>query len=85
MSRTEAPGPPPLAGGTAVVPRYEVLAHLCRTRWLDLYDDWSQERECLCVVKAVRPDRGGESPLRERLLQEGRRLQAFTHPHLVRG
>ncbi|MFD8543101.1 serine/threonine-protein kinase [Streptomyces sp. NPDC059649] len=84
MSRTPIPARPPLAAGTAVAPGYEVLAPLCRTGWLDLYDAWSQERECRCVVKVLRPDRRGEQRLRERLLQEGRWLQTFTHPHLVR-
>ncbi|GAB7029088.1 serine/threonine-protein kinase [Streptomyces sp. NPDC021749] len=84
MNRTPAPGKPPLAVGTTVLPGYEVLAHLCRTGWLDLYDAWSQERECRCVVKVLRPDRRDEQTLRERLLQEGRWLQTFTHPHLVR-
>ncbi|MFE1771470.1 serine/threonine-protein kinase [Streptomyces sp. NPDC059008] len=84
MSRGPDPEAPPLAAGTTVAPRYEVLAHLCRTGWLDLYDAWSQERECRCVVKVLRPDRRDERRLRERLLQEGRWLQTFTHPHLVR-
>lgn len=85
MSRGGAPELPPLAAGTTVAPRYEVLAHLCRTGWLDVYDAWSRERECRCVVKVLRPDRRGEQRLREQLLQEGRWLQTFTHPHLVRG
>ncbi|MFE0192445.1 serine/threonine-protein kinase [Streptomyces sp. NPDC058989] len=84
MSRGPDPEASPLAAGTTVAPRYEVLAHLCRTGWLDLYDAWSQERECRCVVKVLRPDRRDERRLRERLLQEGRWLQTFTHPHLVR-
>ncbi|MEE4419160.1 serine/threonine-protein kinase [Streptomyces bugieae] len=84
MSRTPSPEPPPLAAGAYVAPGYEVLAHLCRTGWLDLYDAWSQERECRCVVKVLRPARRGERRLRERLLQEGHWLQTFTHPHLVR-
>ncbi|MFJ9412616.1 serine/threonine-protein kinase [Streptomyces sp. NPDC101227] len=85
MSRAPTSEAPPLAAGTRVAPRYEVLAHLCRTGWLDLYDAWSQERECRCVVKVLRPGRRGERSLRDRLLQEGRWLQTFTHPHLVRG
>ncbi|MFF2807034.1 hypothetical protein ACFVT2_07570 [Streptomyces sp. NPDC058000] len=68
MSRTPAPTPPPPAADTMLAPRYEVLAHLCRTDWLDLYDAWSQERECRCVVKVLRPDRRGEHGLREQLL-----------------
>lgn len=76
---------PPLAPGARPVPGYEVLAHLTRTGWLDVYDAWSEERACRCVVKTVRPDRRGEARLRERLLREGRWLCGFTHPHLVRG
>ncbi|MFF4852220.1 serine/threonine-protein kinase [Streptomyces sp. NPDC001194] len=78
-----APGPP-LAPGTRPAPGYEVLAHLDRTGWLDLYDAWSEERECRCVVKLLRPDRRGEARLTERLVREGRWLRHFTHPHLVR-
>ncbi|MEU2587200.1 serine/threonine-protein kinase [Streptomyces avermitilis] len=75
---------PPLAPGTRPVPGYEVLAHLARTGWLDVYDVWSEERDCRCVIKAVRPDRRDQEQLREQLLREGRWLGAFTHPHLVR-
>ncbi|WP_369183783.1 serine/threonine-protein kinase [Streptomyces sp. Y1] len=75
----------PLPAGTAVAPGYQVLAHLCRTGWLDVYDAWSEERDCRCVVKVLRPDRRRDRKLRERLLREGRWLTEFTHPHLVRG
>ncbi|WP_326846674.1 serine/threonine-protein kinase [Streptomyces kaniharaensis] len=75
----------PIAAGTFVAPGYQVLAHLCRTGWLDLYDAWSEERDCRCVVKVIRPDRLRDRRLRERLLREGRWLTEFTHPHLVRG
>lgn len=84
MNRTDPPPAPPLVPGATPAPRYEVLAHLTRTGWLDLYDAWSQERECRCVVKVLRPDRRRERRLRDRLTQEGRWLQRFTHPHLVR-
>lgn len=57
---------------------------LARTGWLDLYDAWSAERDCRCVVKALRPDRRHEEQMRDRLLREGRWLRTFTHPHLVR-
>ncbi|MFF4834481.1 serine/threonine-protein kinase [Streptomyces sp. NPDC001315] len=75
---------PPLAPGTRPVPGYEVLARLARTGWLDVYDAWSEERDCRCVIKAVRPDLRDREQLRDRLLREGRWLRAFTHPHLVR-
>ncbi|MGF1425404.1 serine/threonine-protein kinase [Kitasatospora sp. LaBMicrA B282] len=84
MSRTKTQQQPPLTAGTLVAPGYPVLAHLCRTGWLDLYDAWSEQRACRCVVKVLRPDRSHDQHLRDRLLQEGHWLQAFTHPHLVR-
>ncbi|GAB3169399.1 serine/threonine-protein kinase [Streptomyces incanus] len=75
---------PPLTPGTRPVPGYEVLAHLARTGWLDVYDVWSEERDCRCVIKAVRPDCRDQEQLRDQLLREGRWLGAFTHPNLVR-
>ncbi|MFI6001383.1 serine/threonine-protein kinase [Streptomyces sp. NPDC051366] len=81
---TTRPAAPPLAPGTAPAPGYEVLAHLARTGWLDLYDAWSEERDCRCVVKVLRPDCRDEPRLDDRLVREGRWLQRFTHPHLVR-
>lgn len=86
VSTTEAPPlAPPLAPGTRPAPGYEVLGHLARTGWLDVYDAWSEERACRCVIKALRPDHRGEEVPAERLLREGRWLGRFTHPHLVRG
>ncbi|MGW2883997.1 serine/threonine-protein kinase [Streptomyces griseoruber] len=82
-----APPPPalaPLPPGTRPVAGYEILAHLTRTGWLDVYDAWSHERDCRCLLKTLRPDRRHEPRLRERLLREGRWLEAFSHPHLVR-
>ncbi|WP_107474113.1 serine/threonine-protein kinase [Streptomyces sp. NRRL S-340] len=76
---------PVLAPGTRPAPGYRVLGHLARTGWLDLYDSWSEERACRCVVKVLRPDRRTEEKAAERLLREGRWLCEFTHPHLVRG
>jgi serine/threonine protein kinase len=74
-----------LSPGARPAPGYEILAHLTRTGWLDVYDAWSRDRDCRCVVKGLRPDRRKERRLHERLLREGRWLQDFTHPHLVRG
>ncbi|MGW1170019.1 serine/threonine-protein kinase [Streptomyces sp. NPDC002550] len=78
-------GPAPLVPGTRPAPGYGILAHLTRTGWLDVYDAWSEERACRCVIKVLRPDRRGEERLGERLLREGRWLREFSHPHLVRG
>ncbi|MEU8920746.1 serine/threonine-protein kinase [Kitasatospora sp. NPDC048545] len=84
-ARPPSPPRPPFPAGESIAPGYQVLAHLCRTGWLDVYDCWSEERDCRCVVKVLRPDRRRERRLRERLLREGRWLTEFTHPHLVRG
>ncbi|WPW28857.1 serine/threonine-protein kinase [Streptomyces atratus] len=84
MNRIITRPAPPLAPGTKPAPGYEVLAHLARTGWLDLYDAWSEERDCRCVVKVLRPDHRHDEQLRDRLLQEGHWLRTFTHPHLVR-
>jgi eukaryotic-like serine/threonine-protein kinase len=74
----------PLAPGEEVAPGYEAIEHLRRGRNLDVYDVWSEERACRCVVKSLRPDRlGREGPTR-RLLEEGRLLCGLTHPHIVR-
>jgi serine/threonine protein kinase len=83
MTGGRRPGPP-LPPGTRPAPGYEILWHLARTGWLDLYDAWSEERACRCVVKVVRPDRRGHKETAERLLREGRWLREFSHPHLVR-
>jgi eukaryotic-like serine/threonine-protein kinase len=73
-----------LAPGAEIAPGYEAIAHLSRGRRLDVYDAWSEERGCRCVVKALRPDRAEEADARRWLVQEGRLLERFTHPHIVR-
>ena len=74
----------PVRPGRAIAPGYEVLEHLNRSRILDVYDCWSTERECRCIVKAQRPDRMGDSTARRRVLAEGRLLEALRHPGIVR-
>ena len=71
--------------GAEIAPGYEILGHLSRGRALDTYDAWSAERDCRCVIKAVRPDRLGEERPRRRLRREGRLACELNHPHLVRG
>jgi serine/threonine protein kinase len=75
----------PLSRGSAIAPGYEVIEHLSRGRRLDVYDAWSAERGCRCVIKAVRPERASEEEPRRMLLREGRLLERLSHPHLVRG
>lgn len=74
-----------LASGTEIAPGYQVLAHLSRGRRLDVYDAWSSERGCRCVIKAIRPERADEEGVREQLIREGQLLERLSHPHLVRG
>jgi eukaryotic-like serine/threonine-protein kinase len=74
----------PRAASRAIAPGYEVIEHLRRGRNLDVYDVWSTERACRCVVKALRPDRLEREGPRRRLLDEGRLLCRLTHPHIVR-
>jgi eukaryotic-like serine/threonine-protein kinase len=74
----------PLAPGTQIAPGYEVVAHLSRNRTLDVYDVWSEHRDCGCIAKTLRPDRVDQARSRDRLLREGAILECLSHPHLVR-
>ena len=74
----------PLSPGEIVSPGYEAIEHLRRGRNLDVYDVWSEDRACRCVIKSLRPDRVGREGPTRRLLQEGRLLSSLTHPHIVR-
>lgn len=75
---------PPLPRGERLAPGYEVIAHLRRGRDLDVYDAWSDERDCRCVAKVPRPDRCSSRSTRRRLRHEGRLLLSLAHPHIVR-
>ena len=75
----------PFAAGETVAPGYEAIEHLRRGRNLDVYDVWSEERGCRCVIKALRPDRLGREGPTSRLLEEGRLVCELSHPHIVRG
>ena len=76
--------PRALRAGEYVAPGYRVFELLRRGDEVDVYDVWSDERDCRCVVKALRPDRLADRSARRRLLAEGRLLHSMTHPHLVR-
>jgi serine/threonine protein kinase len=84
MRKSSSDGPPALAPGSVVAPGYEVRAHLSRGRSLDVYEVWSAERGCLCVLKTLRPDCVEDRSPRRRLLREGDLLLELTHPHIVR-
>ena len=80
----EKDGPPPLLPGTEIAPGYRVVGFLRRGRDLDVYDLWSESRNCRCVGKTIRPDRLKKNNARARLLREGKLLLKLTHPHFVR-
>ncbi|MGH2614972.1 MAG: serine/threonine-protein kinase, partial [Thermomicrobiales bacterium] len=84
LEEAKGDGPPPLPPGAVLAPGYRVVGFLRRGRDLDVYDLWSEERNCRCVGKTVRPDRLQKRDARTRLLREGRLLLKLTHPHIVR-
>jgi serine/threonine protein kinase len=75
----------PVKEGQPLAPGYRVIEHLSRTRRLDTYEVWSDERACSCVAKTLRPDKLDDERARAALLREGRHLTALVHPHIVRG
>lgn len=79
-----AGSPPVLREADTLVPGYQVVDHLHRSNVLDVYDVWSEERDCRCAIKTLRPDRRGDRNARAALLREGDLLRRLTHPHLVR-
>ncbi len=72
------------AVGAELAPGYRVLDHLSRARDLDVYDVWSEGRECSCIAKVLRPDRLDDEHVRRHLTHEGRLLLQLSHPHIVR-
>ena len=81
---TVAAQPPALSEGDRIAGDLEVVAHLHRSRLLDVYDVHSDSRDCRCVAKVPRPDRLADAHARERVLSEGRLLLSLAHPHVVR-
>jgi serine/threonine protein kinase len=67
---------------TPALPGYRLRRLVHRGTSFDVYDAWSDERDCPVVVKRSRPQATPEA--RKRLLREGRALTSLTHPHLVR-
>lgn len=74
-----------LVAGQEIAPGYRIVEHLSRGNELDVYAAWSEERDCSCIVKLLRPDRLHDARSRERLVREGDLLIELCHPHLVRG
>ena len=82
--RDEADSLLSLAPGSCIAPGYTTIELLRRGDALDVYDAWSEERDCRCVAKVLRPDRRNDRVACERLRHEGRLLMRFSHRHLVR-
>jgi serine/threonine protein kinase len=80
---TTIDGPPPFERGQVVVPGYRVVGHINRGNSLDIYDVWSDERDCRCIAKVPRPDKLDEVKTLRRLSTEGWLLQQLRHPHIV--
>jgi serine/threonine protein kinase len=74
-----------LESGALLAPGLRVIEHLARTRRLDTFEVWSEQRACSCVAKTLRPDRREDERARAALAHEGRLLLELTHPHIVRG
>jgi len=74
---------PPLGPGESLSAGLEVVEHISRNQVLDVYDAWSRERDCRCVVKLLRPDSRGVDRRERRLRYEGELLMRLRHPHLV--
>ena len=79
------PPGPPLEPGDAPVPGYRVISLLRRGNRLDVYDLWSEQRQCRCVGKTLRPERAEDDTAAGWLRNEGMLLTSLAHPHLVRG
>lgn len=73
----------PLPPGTELLPGYSVLRHLRRGRPFDVYEVFCERRRCSCVAKTARPAASGNAQVEAALLEEGKRLAALSHPHLV--
>ena len=77
-------GAPYLPAGALLAAGCTVNSHLHRGQDLDVYEVWSEERDCICVAKVLRPDRVCRPTARVRLRREGRLLTRLSHPHIVR-
>jgi serine/threonine protein kinase len=65
-------------------PRYIPLERIATSNSYEVFDAWSVERDSRVVVKAVKPEKRGDSGAVRGLILEGRLLERLTHPHIVR-
>ncbi len=61
-----------------------LIERISRGHAYDVFDAWSEERGCRCIVRTLRPERRLDRKAKADLLREGRLLERLTHPHLVR-
>jgi serine/threonine protein kinase len=73
-----------LAPGHEVLPGYRVVRLVGRGGRVDTYEVDSEQRDCRCVVKTVRPDAAHDPAARDALVLEGTLLKELSHPHLAR-
>ena len=73
-----------VAEGVRLNADYEIVEHLSRSKTLDVYDVYSERRDCRCIAKALIPERAGDERARRRLYEEARLLLRLAHPHIVR-
>ena len=67
-----------------LAPGYRALRLLRLGDRVAVYDAWSDERGCRCVVKTLRA-RWADARAARELEAEARLVLSLTHPHLVRG
>jgi serine/threonine protein kinase len=65
-------------------PHYIPLERIATSNSYDVFDAWSVERDSRVVIKAVTPEKRGDSDAARGLIVEGRLLERLTHPHIVR-
>jgi serine/threonine protein kinase len=75
---------PIMTPGEYLAPGYVVVRHHNRSRHMDVYEVWSDERACSCMAKLARPDCVDDRESRASLIREGRLLKRLAHPHIVR-
>ncbi len=73
-----------LRPGECLAPGYVVTQHLNRSRHMDVYEVWSDDRACSCMAKLPRPDCVDDRESHASLIREGRLLKRLAHPHIVR-
>ena len=64
-------------------PGYRLLGQLSFGRDLEVFEAWSEHRQCGCVIKHMRDDRASDE-LAARLRLEADLLMKLTHPHVLR-